>query len=71
MEDSGRVRVTDFGLAKLTKIMHSSRSASHQGGLTMLWAAPEVWEMGDYSKEADVFSFAMVMIEVLLEQRAA
>ena len=70
MEDSGRVRIADFGLAKLTKNLHSLRSASHQGGLTMRWAAPEVWKEEEYSKKADVFSLAMVMIEVLLGRRA-
>ena len=70
MEDSGRVRIADFGLAQLTKNMHSLRPIPHQGGLTMRWAAPEVWREEDYSRKADVFSFAMVMIEVLLEQRA-
>ena len=40
------------------------RSASSQHGNTPRWAAPEVLEEGIYSKEADIFSFAMVMIEV-------
>ena len=71
MENSGCVRIADFGLAKLIKNMHSLRSASLKGGLTMRWAAPEVWRVEEHSQKADVFSLAMVMIEVFLEQRAA
>ena len=70
MENSGCVRIADFGLTKLTKNMHSLRSASLNGGLTMRWAAPEVWREEEYSQKADVFSLAMVMIEVFFKQRA-
>ena len=30
----------------------------------MRWAAPEILKGNEHSKEADVFSFAMIMIEV-------
>jgi len=41
------------------------RSASRQHGLSARWAAPEILnEQGVHSKEADTFSFAMVMVEV-------
>lgn len=34
-------------------------------GYTARWAAPEVLERGDkYTREADVFAFGMVVIEV-------
>ena len=42
------------------------RSATLQRGYTMRWTAPEVLNGGRYSKEADIFAFAMVMIEVRL-----
>ena len=41
------------------------RSTLDHGGHTARWTAPEILnDVGTYSKEADVFSFAMVMIEV-------
>lgn len=58
IDNSGRARVTEFGLAKVT------RSISQQHVHTGRWAAPEVLNEGPHSKEADIFSFAMVMIEV-------
>ena len=64
MEDSGHVRIADFGLARITRDLNSTRTASYQAGFTMRWAAPEVLIGEEYGNKADVFSFAMVMIEV-------
>ena len=64
VEDSGQVRIADFGLAKITRNLDSIRSASYQGGLSARWAAPELCNREECSKAADVFSFAMVAVEV-------
>ena len=64
MEDTGHILIADFGLSEITKNSNSVQDSSPQIGLTCRWAAPEVLERGDYSEEADIFSFAMVMIEV-------
>ena len=64
MDNYGHARIVDFGLAMVTQNLDSIRSASSQHGHTPRWAAPEVLKEGIYSQEADVFSFAMVMIEV-------
>ena len=61
---SGHARIADFGLTKLTKHLHSIESASHRHGPLLQWSAPEVLKEGAYSKEADVFSFGMVVYEV-------
>lgn len=63
VEENGHIRIADFGLTKITKNPHSIRSGSYQNGFTMRWVAPEVWSKGEYSEEADIFSFAMVTIE--------
>lgn len=68
MDSSGCARLADFGLAMVTKNLDSKPSDAQHRGHTVGWAAPEVMEKGIYSKEADMFSFAMVMIEVLLPQ---
>ena len=64
LDDSGRARIADFGLAIVTQNLDSMQSLSLQRGNTARWTAPEVLKGGRYSKEADVFAFAMVMIEV-------
>ena len=64
MDEFSHARIADFGLATVVQNLDSMRTASSQHGHTVRWAAPEVLCEGTYSKEADVFSFAMVMIEV-------
>ena len=57
-----RARITDFGLATITRDLYS---VSDDRGYTARWTAPEILnEQRPYSKEADIFAFAMVMIEV-------
>ena len=65
VDNADRARITDFGLATVTQNLDSIRSSSDDHGHTARWTAPEILhEQGLHSKEADVFSFAMVMIEV-------
>ena len=65
VDDAGRARITDFVLARVIRTVASVRSTSDGYGHTARWTAPEILnEEGSHSKEADVFSFAMVMIEV-------
>ena len=57
----GHARITDFGQTTVVQDLDHIRGASSDLGHT----APEILnEEGTYSKDADVFSFAMVMIEV-------
>jgi len=63
--DSGCPQITDFGLAMVAQTQDSVRSLQGEHGHTARWTAPEILnERGTHSKEADVFSFAMVMVEV-------
>lgn len=64
MDASGNARLVDFGLAVITENPDSGPSDTTQHGHTPRWAAPEVLDKGVSSKKADIFSFAMVMIEV-------
>jgi len=61
--DAGHALIADFGLATVARNMDSMRNASQYGGSSR-WTAPEVLNGGPHTKEMDVFSFAMVMIEV-------
>ena len=64
VDGSGHARLADFGLAVVTKNLDSIQSAPHQHGHTVRWAAPEVMINREHTKEGDMFSFAMVVIEV-------
>ena len=64
VDDSGHARLADFGLATVTRNPDSVRITSCKPGYTARWAAPEILSEGPHSKEADIFAFAMVMIEV-------
>ena len=61
VDSSGHARIADLGLAMLVKDEEDSSSAH---GHTLRWTAPEVLDQGTYSKGADIFAFAMVMVEV-------
>ena len=65
MDTTGHARITDFGLAVVTQDLESIRSGSDECGDGARWIAPEILDSrGTHSKEGDVFSFAMVTIEV-------
>jgi serine/threonine protein kinase len=65
VDATGRARITDFGLATVTQNVDSFRSTTAEPAHTPRWTAPEILGgEGSHSTEADVFSFAMVMIEV-------
>jgi len=69
VDATGHARITDFGLTTVTKNLDSIRSATEGHGNAARWTAPEILkEDGTFSKEADIFSFAMVMIEVSYER---
>ena len=65
MDESDRTQIIDFGVATVAQDLDSIWSLTDEIAHTARWTAPEILnEEGSYSKEADVFSFAMVMIEV-------
>jgi len=68
MDVTSHVRITDFGLSTVTRNLDSMQDTSDERGYSVRWTAPEILEgKVIHSKEADVFSFAMVMIEVRYE----
>ena len=65
VDSTGHAMITDCGLAIVTRNLDSIRGAPDEHGHSTRWIAPEILDnRGTFSKEADVFSFAMVMIEV-------
>ena len=57
-------RIADFGIATVTKNLDSIRTETRQDVHTPRWSAPEIIREQNPTKESDVYSFAMVMIEV-------
>ena len=65
VDGSGNPRITDFGLAPISRSPYSPWSTSDKGECAARWCAPELLAGGQpASKESDIFSFGMVMIEV-------
>ena len=64
VDATDRARITDFGLAPVTQDFGLIRNPSAEGDQSVGWIAPEILDGGAYSKEADIFSFAGVTIEV-------
>lgn len=64
VDDSGRVRIADFGFSVVTQDLDSAENTASTHGFTLRWAAPEIINGGVASREGDIFSFAMVMVEV-------
>ena len=64
MDATDHARITDFGLALVTQDLDLMRNAWAEGDRSAGWIAPEILDGGTYSKEADIFSFAGVTIEV-------
>jgi len=65
VDTTGRALITNCGLAVVTQSLDSIQRAPDEHMHSIWWIAPEILtNQGTFSKEADVFSFAMVMIEV-------
>ncbi|KAI8469236.1 MAG: kinase-like domain-containing protein [Monoraphidium minutum] len=61
LDDNGTVKIADFGVAR---IIESSGHMTAETG-TYRWMAPEVIEHKPYDEKADVFSFGVVLWELL------
>ena len=65
VDGTGHARITDFGLARVIQDLDTTLGTVEGQGYTARWTAPEILGgRGMSSKEADVFSFTMVMVEV-------
>ena len=67
VDADGHARITDFRLAAVGSEAAPEQTSSDQRVGSQQWSAPEVLEGDPTSKETDIFSLAMVMIEVRRE----
>ena len=65
VDNSGCARIANFSLVGVSQNLDHSLSPLFDRGRAVRWAAPEILQgHGTYSKKADVFALAMVIIEV-------
>ncbi|KAH9706296.1 Integrin-linked protein kinase family [Citrus sinensis] len=66
-DDSGHLKVADFGLSKLLKFANTVKEDRPVTCEETSWryAAPEVYKNEEYDTKVDVFSFALILQEVL------
>ncbi|KAL0038253.1 hypothetical protein WJX79_010194 [Trebouxia sp. C0005] len=60
-----RVKVTDFNLSRMVKSGSSNASVTSMLANNPRWLAPEVVSKHDYSKAADVYSFGIILWEMM------
>ena len=59
-----RARIADLGIATVTRNPNSIRPVTGQNIHSPAWSAPEVMRGENPTKESDIYSFAMIVIEV-------
>uniref|UniRef100_A0A6B2L2R1 non-specific serine/threonine protein kinase n=1 Tax=Arcella intermedia TaxID=1963864 RepID=A0A6B2L2R1_9EUKA len=64
VDDNGKVKVCDFGLAQVKPNAANLIDEDHARG-TPLWMAPEVMQFKEFNEKADVYSFGIVLWELL------
>ncbi|XP_011082949.1 serine/threonine-protein kinase HT1 isoform X1 [Sesamum indicum] len=66
-DDSGHLKVADFGLSKLMKVAKTIREDKPSSCQQTSWryAAPEVFRNEEYDTKVDVFSFALILQEMI------
>ncbi|KAG8908803.1 hypothetical protein FRB99_003041 [Tulasnella sp. 403] len=62
VSDDVHAKICDFGLAK---IVDTNTSAAMKGAGSVRWQAPEMWKKAPRSKQTDVYSFGIMISEVL------
>ena len=62
-----RAKITDFGLSKV-KQETSIKSTVHMVG-SLLWMAPELFEGKEASQASDIFSLAIILLELVTHER--
>ncbi|KAK4438917.1 Integrin-linked protein kinase [Sesamum alatum] len=66
-DDSGHLKVADFGLSKLIKVAKTIKEDKPLSCQQTSWryAAPEVFRNEEYDTKVDVFSFALILQEMI------
>ena len=63
LDEEYQPHISDFGLSKFFDYNESSNQSTHLG--TLLYMAPEVMNGDEYGRKVDVFSFGIIMYEIV------
>lgn len=63
LDENMRVKIGDFGLSKVYSLLNEKESPNRIG--TPHWMAPEIMNKKEYKESADVFSYGMIIWEIL------
>ncbi|XVF60808.1 hypothetical protein PTKIN_Ptkin08bG0077700 [Pterospermum kingtungense] len=66
-DDSGHLKVADFGVSKLLKVANTVKEDKPVASQETSWryVAPEVYRNEEYDTKVDVFSFALILQEMI------
>lgn len=64
VDENGCVKVCDFGLSQIRRQGERLRDSDFAKG-TPLWMAPEVMQFQDFDEKCDIYSFGIVLWEIL------
>jgi hypothetical protein len=67
VDENGRVKVCDFGLSQIKQHGEVLKDLDSAKG-TPLWMAPEVMQFKEFNEKADVYSFGIVLWEIVTRQ---
>lgn len=59
------VKVVDFGLSRMAEIQPDSPGVMTKNAGTPHWMAPEVFESNKYDRQVDVYSYSMILYELI------
>ncbi len=66
LNEKGRAKIGDFGLAKVKSASKSHAMTKGSGVGTLLWMAPELFNLEvRFSNASDIYALGMVLYEML------
>ena len=66
VDSTGQARLSDIGFTKLVRTGESEFDWAQVGADGCRWAAPEIFQSGEFTKESDIFSYGFIAVEVRL-----
>ncbi|CAM8986400.1 unnamed protein product [Rhodiola kirilowii] len=64
-DDSGHLKVADFGVSKLLKFANTVKESRPVTDTSWRYVAPELFKNEEYDTKVDVFSFALILQEMI------